>query len=104
MSSGNNAGQAIVSCSNYGGPIFGAGHDIFIANNAAYSSSSYSSFYTYSPPNGYNSSGSSSFLAGSYSFTPDEIETFFYEPFIPEGEIILSFTYLLIDLLFALDF
>ena len=91
--------HAIASCSNYG-PIFGGGADILIANNAAYSSSSYSSFSTYSPPSGYNSSGSSSFLAGSYFFTPDEIETFFYKPFIPEGEIILSFTYLFIHLLF----
>ena len=91
--------HAIASCSNYG-PIFGGGPDILIANNAAYSSSSYSSFYAYSPPRGYNSSGVSSFLAGSFYFTPDEIETFFYQPLIPEGEIILSFTYLFIHFLF----
>ena len=72
---------------------------MYIANNAAYSSSSYSSFYTYSPPSGY-SSGSSSFLAGSYSFTPDEIETFFYKTFVPPGEILFRFTYLSILLLF----
>ena len=96
LSSGNAAAQAIASCSNYG-PTFGWGHDIYIANNAANSSSSYSSFYTYSPPSGY-SSGRSSFLAGSSYFRPDEIETFFYKAFIPEGEIILSFIYLLLIL------
>ena len=90
------AAAAIVSCSNYG-PTFGGGHDIYIANNAANSSSSYSYFSTYLPPSGY-SSGWSSFLAGSYYFTPDEIETFFYKPFIPEGEIILSFIYFLLIL------
>ena len=77
---------AIYSCSYYG-PTFGGGHDIYIVSNAAYSSSSYSSFYTYSPPSGYGY-GSSSFLAGSSSFTPDEIETFFYKTFIPESEFL----------------
>ena len=96
MNSRNNSAQAIGSCSYYG-PTFGGGHDIYIANNAAYSSSSYSYLYTYSPPSGY-SSGRSTFLAGSYYFTPNEIETFFYKPFIPKGEIILSFMYLLLIL------
>ena len=84
--SGDNSRRqySIYSCSYYG-PTFGGGHDIYIANNA-YSSSSYSSFYTYRPPSGYSSG--SSFLAGSYSFTPDEIETFFYKTIIPEGEIL----------------
>ena len=94
----NGPHHAIYSCSYYG-PTFGAGPDMYIANNAAYSSSSYSSFYTYSPPSGY-SSGSSSFLAGSYYFTPDEIETFFYKTFVPPGEILFRFTYLSILLLF----
>ena len=80
---------AIYSCSSYG-PTFGGGHDIHIANYAAYSSSSYSYLWTYRPPSGYGY-GASSFLAGSYTFTPDEIETFFYERFIPEGEILLPF-------------
>lgn len=78
--------SAIYICSYYG-PTFGGGHDIYIANNAAYSSSSYSSFSTYIPPSGYGY-GYSSFLAGSHHFTPDEIETFFFKTFVPEGEIL----------------
>lgn len=81
---------AIYSCSNYG-PTFGAGHDIYIANNAAYSSSSRSNLYTFRPLSGY---GSTSFLAGSYYFTPDEIETFFYKTFILEGEILFYFSFI----------
>ena len=88
--------HAIVSCSNYG-PTFGRNFDIYIANNAAYSSSSYSRHYTYSPPSGYGYGYSSSFLAGSSSFTPDEIETFFYKTFIPESEFLFFlFIYLFI--------
>ena len=87
---------AIYSCSSYG-PTFGGGHDIHIANNAAYSSSSYSYLITYTPPNGYGI-GLSSFLAGSRYFAPNEIETFFYKPFIPEGEILLPVIYLLLIL------
>ena len=82
---------SVYFCSLYG-PTFGGGHDIYIANNAAYSSSSYSYHYTYGPPSGYGY-GYSSFLAGSSYFTPDEIETFF----IAEGEILLPFIYLLIS-------
>ena len=81
--------NAIYSCSYYG-PTFGAGHDIYIANNAAYLSSSYSYLYTYRPPSGYGYGGRS-LLAGSYHFTPAEIETFFYKPSIPEGEILSPF-------------
>ena len=80
---------AIYSCSYYG-PTFGGGHDIYIADNAAYSSSSYSYHFTFRSPSGYGP-GRSSFLAGSSYFTPDEIETFFYEPFIQEGESFLPF-------------
>ena len=90
--------HAIYSCSYYG-PTFGGGHDIYIANNAAYSSSSYSYHYTYSPPSGYGY-GLSSFLAGSSYFTPDEIETFF----ILEGEILLPFIYLFIIYYFTFNF
>ena len=86
---------SIYSCSYYG-PTFGGGHDINIADNAAYSNSY---LYTYSLPSGYSYS-SSSFLAGSYYFTPDETETFFYKTFVPPGEILFRFTYWLILLLF----
>ena len=76
---------AIYSCSYYG-PTFGAGHDIYIASNAAYSSNSYSYLSMFFPQSGHGYDRST-FLAGSQYFTPDEIETFFFEPFIPEGEI-----------------
>jgi len=72
--------HSIYSCSSYG-PIFGAGCDIYIANNAASNTNSYSDLgYTYSPPSGYSypSSFSQSFLAGSYYyFQPDEVELFY---------------------------
>ena len=62
------------------GPIFGGGHDIYISNYASSSRNSHSNLgYTYSPPRGYSygSTFAQSFLAGSYSFTPDEVETFY---------------------------
>ena len=70
---------SIYSCSSYG-PIFGGGHDIYIANNAASNTNSNSNLgYAYSPPSGYSyeSSFSRSFLAGSYKFRPDEVEVFY---------------------------
>ena len=62
------------------GPTFGGGHDIYISNYAPSSRNSNSNLgYTYSPPSGYSygSTFAVSFLAGSYSFTPDEVETFY---------------------------
>jgi len=79
---GNNSYRrkySIYSCSNYG-PTFGAGHDIYIANNAASSTNSYTYLGSeYSPPpgNSYRSSFTKSFLAGSYTFRPDEVEVFY---------------------------
>jgi len=69
---------SIYSCSSYG-PIFGGGHDIYVANYAASGSYSVADLgYTYSPPPGYShgSSFSRSFLAGSLYFRPDEVEVF----------------------------
>ena len=62
------------------GPTFGAGHDIFISNSASSNSHSYSNLgWTYSPPSGhsYSSTFAKTFLAGTSSFTPDEVETFY---------------------------
>ena len=62
------------------GPSFGGGHDIYISNYASSNRNSYSNLgYTYSPPSGYSYSSTfaGTFLAGSYSFTPDEVETFY---------------------------
>ena len=70
---------SIFACSSYG-PIFGRGHDIYIVNYASSSSSSYTALgYTYSAPSGYSlgSTFSNTFLAGTYYFTPDEVETFY---------------------------
>ena len=61
------------------GPSFGGSHDIYISS---YASSNYNSYvnlgYAYSPPSGYSyrSTFAKTFLAGTYNFTPDEIETF----------------------------
>ena len=67
-------------CGSGYGPIFGYGHDIYISNYA--SSNSYSEGNlgsTYSPPSGYSfqSTFAQTFLAGTYRFTPDEVETFY---------------------------
>ena len=62
------------------GPTFGGGHDINIKNYASSNSNSYSDLgYTYSPPSGYSytSTFARTFLAGTYKFTPDEVETFY---------------------------
>ncbi|XP_044164992.1 netrin receptor DCC-like isoform X2 [Acropora millepora] len=70
--------RAIFRCSGYG-PTFGNGHDIYISNNAASNGNSYTSCgYDYHLPPGYSSSGSSCrFYAGSYKFTPTDVEVFY---------------------------
>ena len=66
--------HSIYECSSYG-PTFGGGHDVHIHNYASSSSSSYTNLgFTYSAPSGYSAD---TFLAGTYQFTPDEIETFY---------------------------
>ena len=67
-------------CGSSYGPIFGGGDDIHISNYASSNSNSYSNLgFTYSPPSGYSyqSTFASTFLAGSFLFTPDEVETFY---------------------------
>ncbi|CAH3166279.1 unnamed protein product [Porites lobata] len=62
------------------GPTFGGGHDIYIRDYASSNSYSYSNLgWTYSPPSGYSygSTFAKTFLAGTYQFTPDEVETFY---------------------------
>ena len=68
-------------CSSHG-PTFGNGWDIYIADYASTSSSSYANLgYVYSPPSGYNygDTFTETFLAGgsNYYFTPDEVEVFY---------------------------
>ena len=70
---------SIYDCSDRG-PSFGGGHDIYIVDYASSSSSSYTNLgWQYSPPSGYSlgSTFSYTFLAGTYQFTPDEVETFY---------------------------
>ncbi|XP_068736574.1 uncharacterized protein [Montipora capricornis] len=68
---------AIYRCSNYG-PTFGPG-DIYISNNAASNQESYTwcGFSYPLPPGYYSSSYSCRFYAGSYKFTPTDIEVFY---------------------------
>ena len=70
--------ESIYFDSSYG-PTFGGGFDIYIDDYASSNSDSYSNLgYTYSPPSGYNQSAfARTFLAGTYTFTPDEVETFY---------------------------
>ena len=71
--------RSIYSCSRHG-PTFGGGHDIHITNYASSNTNSYSNLaHTYSPPSGHSdlSSFTTSFLAGSYLFQPDEVEVFY---------------------------
>ena len=77
IKSGKNQ-YAIYRGSSYG-PTFGHGHDIYISNNAASNRQSYTKCgFTYPLPPGYSSSGSScTFYAGSYYFTPTDIEVFY---------------------------
>ena len=61
------------------GPTFGTGRDIYISNHASSNRNSYTNLGSeYSPPSGYSyrSTFTQTFLAGTYTFTPDEIETF----------------------------
>ena len=71
--------NSIYSCSS-SGPTFGGGFDINIKNHASSSTNSYLNLgHSYSPPSGhsYRSSFTRSFLAGSYTFQPNEVEVFY---------------------------
>ena len=69
------------------GPTFGAGYDLKVgrAPNDYYSNLG----HTYSAPSGYSyrSSFAQSFLAGSYYFNPDEVETFYDANFTSQGRL-----------------
>ena len=69
---------AIYKCSSYG-PTFGGGHDLHLSSNAASSRNSYTYCgHTFHLPPGYSSSASSCrFYAGSYKFTPTDVEVFY---------------------------
>ena len=62
------------------GPTFGGGFDLLISNEASTNTRSYTDLgHTYTPPKGiaYKTIAARTFLAGSYTFQPDEIETFY---------------------------
>ena len=67
--------HAIYWRSSYG-PTFGGGHDIYIANNANSNTNSYTNFgRSYSLPSGVQDR--TTILAGTYKFTPDEVDVFY---------------------------
>ena len=75
----SNSKDSIYIYSPYG-PTFGGGHDFSIKSYASSNSNSYSNLgFTYSPPSGYsyNSNFARTFLAGTFKFTPDEVEVFY---------------------------
>lgn len=58
------------------GPLFGAGNDIRIADNANSNTNSYTSFgHSYSVPSGVKDRYT--ILAGTRNFSPDEVEVFY---------------------------
>lgn len=59
------------------GPTFGGGYEIHISNNANSNTKSYTNFGGgyYSVPSGVQNK--QTILAGSYNFTPDEVEVFY---------------------------
>ena len=67
--------NAIRQYSSYG-PTFGGGFDIYIANNANSNTNSYTYFgHSYSVPSGVQDR--KTILAGTYKFTPDDVEVFY---------------------------
>ena len=59
---------------------FGGGHDLYISTNAASNTGSYTNLgYTYNTPSiySYGTTTCQSFLAGSHSFSPNDVEVFY---------------------------
>ena len=75
-----NSQTALYHDSGYG-PTFG-GHDLYISNNANLNTVSYTKLgNTYQLPPGYTSDAANTkaLLAGTYYFTPSEIEVFYLQ-------------------------
>lgn len=71
--------HAIYGDNSYG-PTFGAGHDIYIADNAGSNTNSIANVgHDYVQPAGYkyNEGNTPNLLAGSYNFQPHEVEVFY---------------------------
>lgn len=73
-----NESQFAIGCDESEGPIFGEGHDIYIANNCHVQMQNYSNFpYSYKCPNVMvQPSKDKSLLAGSYYFNVSNIEVY----------------------------
>ncbi len=70
-----NNGYAIYASSSYG-PVFGGGWDLAIYDNAASSTNSHTYFVSsYQAPSGV--SDRTTILAGTYNFSPTEVEVFY---------------------------
>ena len=59
------------------GPTFGGGHDISISNNANSNTGSYTNFHNTNYQISSRLKNRLTILAGSYEFTPDEVEVFY---------------------------
>ena len=76
----NGKNSKAIYCDPWCGATFGGGCDLHIVNNANTNQDSYSNLgHTYQPPAGYQygTSQTWSLFAGSYAFTPTEIEVFY---------------------------
>ena len=70
-----NPSHAIYKHSSYG-PVFGAGFDISIYRYVNSNTNSYTNFgYSYSVPSGVQDK--KTILAGTYTFSPEEVEVFY---------------------------
>ncbi len=71
----NSDGHAIHASPGYG-PMFGGGHDLHISDNALANTVSCTNFgSSYQPPSG--TSSPTTILAGTYKFSPSEVEVFY---------------------------
>ena len=64
------------------GPVFGRSGELVISNNANLNTNSYTNFGgTYQPPPGYTYGAANTrvLLAGTYTFTPSEVEVFYLQ-------------------------
>jgi len=70
-----NPSRAIYRYPSYG-PVFGGGSDILIADNANSNTNSFTNFgHSYSVPSGVQDK--KTILAGTYVFSPDELEVYY---------------------------
>jgi len=69
------SGYALYDGASYG-PTFGGGFDMHISDGSNINTNSYSSFHSYTYPNGKYGSAGGSFILGGYGFQVAEIEVF----------------------------